>query len=195
LIDCLREGPTDRITINDLYEYAHSRLTVSANQTPLFWALQQEGPAIEIGNYQAKHEREWREAHNQLIATARTKFDTLQANGVLTQGQIESILRHLEECDEATRLPHEWAFRDNVIRYLKGEVDFVSVFAREFISAVPAKHEIEPPVAPPTVDPQNTPHGPQQAELVLWSCGAEGRVPRFAHRRVTLFFCPIRASS
>jgi hypothetical protein len=24
---------------------------------------------------------------------------------------------------------------------------------------------------------------------------AEGRVPRFAHRRVTLFFCPIRASS
>src|SRR3984893_7407839 len=33
------------------------------------------------------------------------------------------------------------------------------------------------------------------AELVLCSCGAEGRVPRFAHRRVTLFFCPIRASS
>src|ERR1700730_5180230 len=33
------------------------------------------------------------------------------------------------------------------------------------------------------------------AELVLWSCGAEGRVPRFAHRWVTLFFCPIRASS
>jgi hypothetical protein len=30
---------------------------------------------------------------------------------------------------------------------------------------------------------------------VRWSCGAEGRVPRFAHRRVILFFCPIRASS
>ena len=27
------------------------------------------------------------------------------------------------------------------------------------------------------------------------SCGAEGRVPRGAQRRVILFFCPIRASS
>jgi uncharacterized caspase-like protein len=26
LIDCLREGPKERITINDLYEYAHSQL-------------------------------------------------------------------------------------------------------------------------------------------------------------------------
>ena len=34
-----------------------------------------------------------------------------------------------------------------------------------------------------------------EAELVLWPPGAEGRVPRFAHRRVILFFCPIRASS
>jgi Caspase domain/WD domain, G-beta repeat len=53
LIDCLREGPKDRITINDLYEYAHSRLKVSARQTPLFWALQQEGTAVEIGNFVA----------------------------------------------------------------------------------------------------------------------------------------------
>ncbi len=28
-----------------------------------------------------------------------------------------------------------------------------------------------------------------------WSRGAQGRVPRFAHRRVILFFWPIRASS
>jgi hypothetical protein len=33
------------------------------------------------------------------------------------------------------------------------------------------------------------------ADLVRWSCGAEGRVPRFAHRLVILFFCPILASS
>jgi len=33
------------------------------------------------------------------------------------------------------------------------------------------------------------------ADLVRWSCGAQGRVPRFAHRLVILFFCPIRASS
>src|SRR5208283_509408 len=58
LIDCLREGPKERITINDLYEYAQSRLKISAMQTPLFCALQQEGAAVEIGNYQAKHERE-----------------------------------------------------------------------------------------------------------------------------------------
>ena len=82
LIDCLREGPKERITINDLYEYAHSRLKISAKQTPLFWALQQEGTAVEIGNYRAKHERERREAFNQLIATARIKFEALQANGV-----------------------------------------------------------------------------------------------------------------
>ena len=28
-----------------------------------------------------------------------------------------------------------------------------------------------------------------------WSCGAEGRVPRLAQRRVILFFWPILASS
>src|SRR3954464_15208668 len=33
------------------------------------------------------------------------------------------------------------------------------------------------------------------AEAVLWSLGADGRVPRLAQRRVILFFCPIRASS
>jgi len=33
------------------------------------------------------------------------------------------------------------------------------------------------------------------ADLVRWSFGAEGRVPRLAQRRVILFFWPIRASS
>ncbi|MGH6836222.1 MAG: caspase family protein [Methylocella sp.] len=68
LIDCLQKGPKDRITIYDLYEYALSQLRVSAQQTPLFWALQQEGTPVEIGNYQAKHERERLELHNQLTA-------------------------------------------------------------------------------------------------------------------------------
>src|SRR3954451_5943442 len=35
----------------------------------------------------------------------------------------------------------------------------------------------------------------REAEAVLWSLGADGRVPRLAQRRVILFFCPIRASS
>src|SRR5919112_2983886 len=34
-----------------------------------------------------------------------------------------------------------------------------------------------------------------EAELVLWSCGARGRVPRLALRRAILFFWPTRASS
>ena len=33
------------------------------------------------------------------------------------------------------------------------------------------------------------------AEAVLWSFGADGRVPRLAQWRVILFFCPTRASS
>ena len=34
-----------------------------------------------------------------------------------------------------------------------------------------------------------------QADFVRWSFGADGRVPRFAQRRVILFFRPTRASS
>jgi len=33
------------------------------------------------------------------------------------------------------------------------------------------------------------------ADLVRWSLGAGGRVPRFAQRRVILFFWPMQASS
>jgi Caspase domain len=51
LIDCLREGRKDRITLNDLYEYAYARLKISARHTPLFWAFQVEGEPIEIANY------------------------------------------------------------------------------------------------------------------------------------------------
>jgi hypothetical protein len=34
-----------------------------------------------------------------------------------------------------------------------------------------------------------------KVDAVRWSCGAEGRVPRWAQRRVSLFFWPMRASS
>ena len=34
-----------------------------------------------------------------------------------------------------------------------------------------------------------------EADAVLWSLGAEGRVPRLAQRRVIVFFCPTLASS
>ena len=61
---------------------------------------------------------------NELIAAARMRFDALAAIGVLTQGQARSIL-YLLECDDAT----DRAFRDNIIRYLKKEEDFITVFA------------------------------------------------------------------
>ena len=35
----------------------------------------------------------------------------------------------------------------------------------------------------------------RQADLVRWSFGAVGRVPRLAQRRVSLVFCPTLASS
>jgi Caspase domain len=167
LIDCLREGPKERITINDLYEYAHSRLKISARQTPLFWALQQEGTAVEIGNYQARHERERRESLGQLIATASTRFDALHAIGVLTQGQVVSILRVLES-DEASLFPHDRKFRSNLIRYLNGEMDFISVFLGVPVPRVSPDHSgightstsnqgqqglPEPPVVPPITSP------------------------------------------
>jgi hypothetical protein len=73
LIDCLREGGKESITITDLYDYAFARLMlVSKSQTPLFTVHQQEGAAIEIGNFRAKHERERQESSNELIAKART---------------------------------------------------------------------------------------------------------------------------
>jgi hypothetical protein len=73
-----REGPKERITINDLYEYAHSRLKVSAQQTPLFWALQQEGAAVEIGNYAARHERERQRKCEQLEREQQQERERLE---------------------------------------------------------------------------------------------------------------------
>jgi hypothetical protein len=156
LIDCLREGPKERITINDLYEYAHSRLKVSAKQTPLFWALQQEGTPVEIGNYQARHKREWRESLGQLLATARIKFDALHGNGVFTQGQVGSILELLAR-DEATLLPNDQDFRNKVIRYVKEEIGFFSAFG-----TVPQIAEHPPPREPEPLGPLR--HGRHESQ-------------------------------
>jgi hypothetical protein len=74
------------------------------------------------------HEPEHLESPDELIATARIQFDALAAIGVLTQGQAGSILRLLQG-DGRTLSPHDRAFRDNILRYLKKEADFVTVFA------------------------------------------------------------------
>jgi uncharacterized caspase-like protein len=58
LIDCLTDGGKESITVNDWYESAYKQLRALANQTPLKWGLEEQGPSFEIGNFRAKHERE-----------------------------------------------------------------------------------------------------------------------------------------
>jgi uncharacterized caspase-like protein len=202
LMDCLREGRKERITINDLYEYAHSRLKVSAKQTPLFWALQQEGTAVEIGNYQAKHERERQGEREQLerehqqeqerlererqlererlISTARTMLSDRVARGDLTQEQVEEAVALLKR-DEARLIPRDRWYRDDLIRFSKGEASFLEVFGaghtlRPEPAPKPAEVEFSPPITPPdaqglnlpltlyeppTLDPPATPSAPE----------------------------------
>jgi uncharacterized caspase-like protein len=177
LIDCLREGPKERITINDLYEYAHSRLKISANQTPLFWALKQEGTPVEIGNYQAKHERqrqqererlererqlererlerERQQEREQLISTARVRLGAYVALRELTEEQVEEAVALLKR-DEARLFPRDRRYRDNLIRFSSGEISFVELieagpFLRPEPAPQPPEDEVSPPITPPEV--------------------------------------------
>jgi uncharacterized caspase-like protein len=179
LIDCLREGPKERITINDLYEYAHSRLRISARQTPLFWALQQEGMSVEIGNYQAKHERERQRRHEQLeqerqlererlererqvererlIATARTRLGAYVTLGELTEDAVALLKR-----DEARLFPRNRRYRDDLIRFSKGEASFLEVFGpghslRPEPAPKPPEDEGSPLLTPPDAQSPNLP--------------------------------------
>jgi uncharacterized caspase-like protein len=84
LIDCLRDGAKESITVNDWY-VAYRRLKAVANQTPLKWGIQEEGPSFEIGNFKAKHERERQrlERERQLEQTrlepVRGKVDSVES--------------------------------------------------------------------------------------------------------------------
>jgi len=73
------------------------------------------------------HEPEHPESLDEFIANARIKFGALAAIGVLTQSQAHSIL-YLLQGDGRTLSTHDRAFRDNILRYLKKEADFVTVF-------------------------------------------------------------------
>jgi uncharacterized caspase-like protein len=173
LIDCLREGPKERITINDLYEYVHSRLKVSAQQTPLFWALQQEGMPVEIGNYRAKHERERQRKHEQLererqlelerliIPAARARLGAYVALGELSEEQVEEAVALLYR-DDARLFPRDRRYRDDLIRFTKGDASFLEVFGAEDILRLdPASKPPENDVSPPI-----TRRGPHPLELV-----------------------------
>ncbi len=128
LIDCLREGSKESITVNDWYEYAYNHLKIVANQTPLKWGLQEEGAPVEIANFKLKRETERQRHREHLISTARARFAPHVNTGALDHEQVEVIM-HLLESDKATLLPHEQTFRDKVIAYLNGENDFLEVFA------------------------------------------------------------------
>jgi uncharacterized caspase-like protein/Tol biopolymer transport system component len=173
LIDCLREGPKERITINDLYEYAHARLRVSANQTPLFWALQQEGTAVEIGNYQAKHERERQRKRERLelerqvelerliIPAAHARLGAYVALGGLSVEQVEEAVALLNR-DEARLVPRDRRYRDDLIRFTKGDASFLEVFGARHIlrpepASKPAEDEFSAPIAPPDAQGLNLP--------------------------------------
>jgi hypothetical protein len=125
---------------------------------------------VEIGNDQAMHGTEPPEPL-ELIVDARMQFDMLAAVGVLTKAQASSILRLLESGGE-TLSPADRAFRKNIIRYLKKEADFVTVFA-EMLQIDPAVEHpgtkskgdkrTDSPVSPkPKRDPSIEPATPRQ---------------------------------
>jgi len=175
LIDCLRDGVKESITVNDWYEYAYRRLRVVANQTPLKWGLQEEGPSFEIANFKARHERERQRKREQLeqerqlererlererqlererlIATARTRLGAYVALGELTGEQAEEAVALLKR-DEARLFPRDRRYRDDLVRFSKGEASFLEVFGagqslRPESAPRPPENEVSPPLTPP----------------------------------------------
>ncbi len=148
LIDCLRVGSRESITINDWYEYACSCLKGVANQTPLKWGLQEQGRCFEIGNFRAKHKRLRREEEDQLISTAGVKLNALVVSGALTEPRFKSAMRLLES-DEATLFPYEQERRDRLKRYLKGELDLFDAFGNLPAQVPPEPPVVDRPVTPP----------------------------------------------
>jgi uncharacterized caspase-like protein len=182
LIDCLREGPKESVTVDDWYEYAYRRLKVVANQTPLKWGLQ-EGPSFEIGNFKAKHERQRqlererleRERQSErerlererqlererLISTARVRLGAYVALGELTEEHVEEAVALLKR-DEARLFPRDRMYRDDLIRFSKGEASFLEVFGEGHIlrsepAPEPPEDEVSPPITSPEAPVVNAP--------------------------------------
>ena len=99
----------------------------------------QDGVTVNITTDHAKDKAERGDSFDALIAGARTRFHALHVIGVLTQDQARSILQLLE-CGEKKLSLDDRLFRDNIIRYLKKEADFVSVFAEMLQIDTAAKH-------------------------------------------------------
>lgn len=94
---------------------------------------------VNITTDHAKDKAERGDSFDALIAGARTRFHALHVIGVLTQDQARSILQLLE-CGEKNLSLDDRLFRDNIIRYLRKEADFVSVSAEMLQIDPAAKH-------------------------------------------------------
>jgi formylglycine-generating enzyme required for sulfatase activity/uncharacterized caspase-like protein len=140
LIDCLTDGGKEIITVNDWYEYAYKQLRALANQTPLKWGLEEQGPSFEIGNFKAKRERERQQEQErlererqqeqeQLVSTARARLSPYVALGEVTVAQVAMAISLLKR-DEASLFPRDRRYRKDLIRFAKGEASFLEVFAR-----------------------------------------------------------------
>jgi hypothetical protein len=143
LIDCLCEPLKERITVDDWYDFAFNRLKISGNQTPRI-RNSREGDAIEIGNFKKKLDRLAGQEREQLILKAREKLNNLVSAEVLHEKEVEWWV-HLLELGENLSLRNRQS-RDDLIRYLKGEIDPWRVFGRvREIDDRPPPPEPEPP--------------------------------------------------
>ena len=148
LIDCLREGRKESVTVGDWYSYAYDRLRIHANQTPLKWGLQLEGPSFEIGNFSQKLARMAKEERAQLISTARERLDALVPIGVLPKEEVDLWL-HLLERDEKLLSLRNRQLRDDLVRFLKGDLKAWTVFGNRVITEQLPHPQVVPPATPP----------------------------------------------
>jgi hypothetical protein len=154
LIDCLCEPRKECITVDDWYDFAFNRLKISGNQTPRI-RNSREGDAIEIGNFKKKLDRLAEQEREQLILKARDKLNNLVSAGVLHEKEVEWWV-HLLELGENLSLRNRQS-RDDLIRFLKGEIDPWRVFGR--VREID-EHPPPPGPEPPELDEDGEPPKP-----------------------------------
>ena len=98
-------------------------------------------------------ERDRQLERERLISTARTMLSDRVARGDLTEEQAEDAVALLK-CDEARLTPRNRRYRDDLVRFSKGEASFLEVFGtghtlRPEPAPKPAEVEFSPPITPP----------------------------------------------
>jgi esterase/lipase superfamily enzyme len=118
------------------------------------------------GNFATSMGQDSRREREQLIAMARVRLGTCVNNGYLTEEQFEEAIALLKR-DEAMLFPHDRRFRDDIIRFLKGEASFLEVFRTTLI-----------PHRSPSFPPMRLPEIPQTS--------ATQPKPELAEKSITL---------